>query len=84
MRLWLDAGDDDPFLAGDEAFEEALRDGGGRPVVKRSPGGHDSDYWNGNWDEYFGFYAHALNECTIGDDEDASRPRGRRRRAPSR
>ena len=26
MRVWLDAGDDDPFLAGDEAFEQALRE----------------------------------------------------------
>ncbi len=60
LRLWLDAGDDDPFLAGDEALEQALREGGARPVVKRSPGGHDSGYWNGNWDEYFRFYAHAL------------------------
>ena len=70
LRLWLDAGEDDPFLAGDDAFEEALREGGGRPVVKRSPGGHDNGYWNANWDEYFRFYAHALNECTVGDDED--------------
>lgn len=69
-RLWLDAGDEDPFLAGTEALEQALRAGGGRPVVKRSSGGHDSGYWNGNWSEYFGFYAHALNVCEIGDAEE--------------
>lgn len=65
LRLWLDAGEDDPFLAGDEALEEALRSAGGRPgpVVKRSPGGHDNGYWNANWDDYFRFYAHALGEC---------------------
>lgn len=67
-RLWLDAGDEDPFLPGDEAFEQALRESGARPVVKRSPGGHDSAYWDANWDEYFRFYAHALNVCTIGDE----------------
>jgi S-formylglutathione hydrolase FrmB len=74
LRVWLDAGDDDPFLAADEALEDALREGGARPVVKRSPGGHDSGYWNGNWDEYFGFYAHALAECTVGDEPKEDRP----------
>ena len=70
MRVWLDAGEDDPFLPGDEALEDALRDGGARPVVKRSPGGHDLGYWNGNWDEYFRFYAHALNVCTVGEEDE--------------
>lgn len=80
LRLWLDAGEDDPFLSGDEAFEEAVRAAGGRPVVKRSPGGHDNDYWNANWDEYFQFYAHALNECTVGDvAEETGQARGKSR-----
>lgn len=70
LRLWLDAGDDDPFLGGNEALEETLRAGGGRPVVKRSPGGHDDGYWNGNWQDYFRFYAHALNECAVEDATD--------------
>ena len=76
LRLWLDAGDDDPFLDADEAFEQALREGGARPVVKRSNGGHDSGYWNGNWDEYFAFYAHALNVCEVGDEEEAKEDPG--------
>jgi len=63
MRVWLDAGDNDPFLAGDEAFEQALRESGGRPIVSRSGGGHDSDYWNDNWKEYLGFYARSLAAC---------------------
>ncbi len=63
MRIWLDAGDDDPFLDGDDAFEEALRDNGAFPVVKRSDGGHDTDYWNSNWDEYLGWYGHVLRRC---------------------
>ena len=75
LRLWLDAGEDDPFLAGDEALEEALRSAGSKPgpVVKRSPGGHDSGYWNGNWDEYFRFYAHALNECSTEEEAEPGR-----------
>ena len=63
MRVWLDAGDDDPFLAGDQAFEQALRTSGVSPIVSRSAGGHDSDYWNDNWEEYLGFYARALAAC---------------------
>ncbi len=64
-RLWIDAGDEDPFLAGDEAFEDALRARGLDPVVRDGPGGHDSGFWNGNWREYLGFYARALNECSL-------------------
>jgi S-formylglutathione hydrolase FrmB len=73
-RLWLDAGSDDPFLAGDRAFEDALRAGGLDPVVRDGPGGHDSEYWNGNWREYLGFYARALNKCKL-----ATRTTGARR-----
>lgn len=65
-RLWIDAGDDDPFLPGDEAFEQALRSSGLDPIVRTGPGGHDSDYWDGNWREYLGFYARALNHCKPG------------------
>ncbi len=65
-RLWIDAGNDDPFLAGDEAFESALRSAGLDPVVRGGSGGHDSSYWNGNWREYLGFYARALNNCEVG------------------
>ena len=64
-RLWIDAGNEDPFLAGDQAFEDALRESGLDPVVRDGPGGHDSDYWNGNWREYLGFYARALNHCKL-------------------
>ena len=62
-RLWIDAGESDPFLPGDEALEEALRRNGTPPIVKRSPGEHDSDYWNDNWDQYLRFYANALRGC---------------------
>ena len=64
-RLWIDAGDEDPFLAGDQAFEDALRASGLDPIVRNGPGGHDSEYWNGNWREYLGFYARALNHCKL-------------------
>jgi S-formylglutathione hydrolase FrmB len=68
-KLWLDAGDDDPFLEGDEAFEQALRASGAHLVVKGGSGGHDLDYWNGNWDEYLGWYANVLKECGSAGEE---------------
>ena len=63
LHLWLDAGTEDPFLDGDKALEEALRAAGDPPVVQSSSGGHDNAYWNGNWDEYLGWYAHVLRQC---------------------
>ena len=78
-RLWIDAGDEDPFLGGDQAFEDALRAGGLDPIVRNGPGGHDSEYWNGNWREYLGFYARALNHCRL-----ATRTTGARKPIDSR
>ena len=63
LRLWLDAGIEDPFLDGDQAFEDALRSAGATPVVKSFAGGHDNEYWNDNWEEYLGWYANSLRQC---------------------
>jgi S-formylglutathione hydrolase FrmB len=59
-RLWLDAGDQDPFRPGDEALTSAL---GRRVSTHTWPGGHDSDYWNAHWPDYARFYARALARC---------------------
>jgi S-formylglutathione hydrolase FrmB len=56
-RLWLDAGDADPFRPGDAAFVAGLRAAGAHPVVHSWPGGHDDAYWDGHWDAYLRFYA---------------------------
>jgi S-formylglutathione hydrolase FrmB len=61
--LWLDAGDNDPFRPGDEAFAAALRAAGARPRVHTWPGGHDGDYWDAHWRDYLRFYARALKRC---------------------
>ncbi len=53
-KLWLDAGDADPFLPGDRAF---ARKAGVR--LRLSKGGHDGDYWNRNFPRYLSFYARA-------------------------
>jgi S-formylglutathione hydrolase FrmB len=59
-RVWLDAGDEDPFRPGDEALTRALR---GRVTTHTWPGGHDGDYWNAHWPDYARFYARALASC---------------------
>jgi S-formylglutathione hydrolase FrmB len=61
--LWIDSGDGDPFIPGDDALIAALRAAGADLRSSREPGGHDSDYWNGRWDDYLRFYARALANC---------------------
>jgi S-formylglutathione hydrolase FrmB len=61
--LWLDAGEDDPFVPGDDALIAALEAAGADLTTRREPGGHESNYWNSRWDDYLGFYARALARC---------------------
>ena len=61
--MWLDAGDEDPFRRGDDAFAAALRAAGARATVHTWPGGHDGDYWDAHWRDYLRFYARALKRC---------------------
>jgi S-formylglutathione hydrolase FrmB len=61
---WIDAGAQDPFQPGDQAFAQELRNDGADATIKLDrPGGHDSDYWNSHWSEYLRFYAAALAKC---------------------
>lgn len=69
LHLWIDAGEDDPFLEGDEALDSALRAAGQDPVFRTFPGGHDSDYWDGNWERYMTFYSRALRHCERPEEE---------------
>ena len=58
-QLWLDVGAQDPYFhATDAQLASALH-------IKLHvwPGGHDSAYWNAHWNDYLGFYAHALATC---------------------
>jgi S-formylglutathione hydrolase FrmB len=62
LPVWIDEGEEDPFKDADVAFVKNLQmhtDLAGRIW----PGGHDLDYWDQHWDEYFGFYAKALAGC---------------------
>jgi acetyl esterase/lipase len=63
--LWLDAGDEDPFRPGDDAFAAALRAAGATPRVHTWPGGHDGDYSDAHWRDYLRFYARALDRCEL-------------------
>ena len=61
---WIDAGAQDPFQLGDQAFAAALKEAGADATIELTrPGGHDSDYWNAHWAEYMRFYADALARC---------------------
>ena len=62
--LWLDAGNEDPFLPGDEALMDALHAAGDTGArLDTAPGGHDGGYWDSRWPDYLRFYADALARC---------------------
>jgi S-formylglutathione hydrolase FrmB len=63
LPVWLDAGDEDPFRPGDDAFAAALRSAGAHATVRTWPGGHTRDYWDSHWAAYLRFYARALKRC---------------------
>lgn len=62
-RVWLDAGNDDPFLDADGELESALQAGDARVRFYEGQGGHETSYWNSNWKRYMQFYARALKKC---------------------
>jgi S-formylglutathione hydrolase FrmB len=58
-QLWLDIGAQDAyFRPTDEQLASALH-----IKLHMWPGGHNSTYWNAHWNDYLGFYAHALATC---------------------
>jgi hypothetical protein len=58
-RLWLDVGaQDSSFAVADQQFANALH-----IHLHMWPGGHDFGYWNARWNNYLGFYTHALATC---------------------
>ena len=63
VPLWLDAGADDPFRPGFDAFASALEVAGLPVETLVLPGRHEAAYWNGNLGRYLRFYAGALADC---------------------
>lgn len=62
-RVWLDVGDQDPFLEADRALEQALSSGGARGKLRVWPGAHEDAYWASHWRQYMRFYATQLKRC---------------------
>ena len=57
--LWLDVGAQDPYFhTTDQELASALH-----IHLHVWPGGHNSTYWNAHWNDYLGFYTHALATC---------------------
>ena len=63
MRIWIDAGDQDPFQPGDQAMIAALRQSGADLQTHAWRGGHDGAYWNAHFGAYLRFYTRALARC---------------------
>lgn len=61
--IWVDAGDEDPFQPGIQAFTAALEAADAELQAKTWPGGHTGDYWRSHWDDYMRFYSRALADC---------------------
>jgi S-formylglutathione hydrolase FrmB len=62
-RLWLDAGDHDPFLSADTELVRVLRAGGKKITFHVWPGYHSGSYWDAHAAAYLRFYAAALADC---------------------
>lgn len=64
VPVWNDYGDQDWFVAGNEAFVTALESSGETPLTAHVwPGGHEETYWNAHWPQYLRFYAKELADC---------------------
>lgn len=61
--LWIDAGDEDPFLPAHRQFVATLRANGVAITQHVWPGKHEGAYWNAHWNSYMRFYSRALRRC---------------------
>jgi S-formylglutathione hydrolase FrmB len=62
-RIWLDAGDQDPFQPGFQALRTALRNSGAKLTAHTWPGGHAGVYTDAHYSNYLRFYRRALAAC---------------------
>jgi S-formylglutathione hydrolase FrmB len=65
LRVWIDVGQDDPWLERDEILHQRLLDRGIAHNWSVLPGGHDGDYWTENLPAYLRFYDSVLNGNAI-------------------
>jgi S-formylglutathione hydrolase FrmB len=66
MAVWLDAGNEDPFLAADTTLATELRADHQAVQFHVWPGSHEISYWDSHWGDYLRFYAGALAACQRG------------------
>ena len=62
-RVWIDYGDEDPFLPYDEGFVAAMEAGDADFTARSWPGAHEGGYWDEHWPDYQRFYLNALAHC---------------------
>ena len=62
-RVWIDVGNEDPFVSADTELARALRRRGQKITFHIWPGSHSGSYWNPHVDRYLRFYADALADC---------------------
>ena len=62
--IWIDHGDRDAFISGDDAFVTALRRGRTPLTVKVFPGTHFDHYGSRHGAEYLRFMTHELARCS--------------------
>ena len=62
-RVWIDYGDEDPFLPYDKGFVAAMEAGDADFTDHAWPGAHEGGYWDEHWPDYQRFYAEALADC---------------------
>lgn len=63
MRVWIDVGDQDPFVSADSELARVLRRQGQKITFHVWPGSHSGSYWNAHTAAYLRFYADALAGC---------------------
>jgi enterochelin esterase-like enzyme len=61
--VWIDVGNQDPFVSADSELAGVLRAHGQRITFHVWPGSHSGSYWNKHIDRYLRFYAEALADC---------------------
>ena len=60
LRVWLDAGDQDPLRAGAADLAAVLQARSVAVTFSVNPGAHDRPYWRAHSEEYLDFYANAI------------------------
>ncbi len=61
LAIWIDVGDEDPWLDRVEQLDETLEEAGVPHEFNVFPGEHDGSYWGEHIQDYLHFYDAALN-----------------------